>query len=541
LARVFVVMGDLESAVAVREAAEADGHVVEIVESPGDIENRLRSDGEESAVVLTGRFDETVASTLARVFSGAIPRPPLLAVVPEPDPEERRHIARLFDLDEAILAPPDSDEIQVALRNQLDRYRLQVESGIVGRTESIREVLDRIILIAPVNSTVLITGESGTGKELAARAIHLLSPRRSRPFIAMNCAAVPESLLESELFGHEKGAFTGATSRRRGMFELADGGTLLLDEIGEMPLQLQTRFLRVLEARRFMRVGGDVEIQVDVRVIAATNQDLREAVRHGSFRRDLYYRLNVLHLELPPLRQRKPDIPILVRYFIGEVSEQHEREFKGLAPEAVQILLEYDWPGNVRELRNLVESMVVLAPGSVIRAVDIPPEIRSGTGRSLLPISTIDSTSGLLPAVGDDVGVAARIPQMEFIFRNLVEMKMDLEDLRTEFERYRGRYPGLARDESVVDLEVEPIEISGGNGHADPEDRAPESGATLLLTPDMTMNDVEREVIRIALDEMNGNRRRAAERLGIGERTLYRKLRQYDLDGRAEGEEQERG
>ena len=529
MARVFVEMGDLETAVAVREAVAADGHDVEMVESPGEIESRLRPGMEEMALVLTGRLDERVASRLSGAFSGAIPRPPLLAVVPEHDPEELRRVARLFDLDEAIPMPLDPAEVQVALRNQLDRYRLQVETGIVGRTEAVREVLDRIHLIAPVNSTVLITGESGTGKELAARAIHSLSPRRSRPFIAMNCAAVPESLLESELFGHEKGAFTGATSRRKGMFELADGGTLLLDEIGEMPPQLQTRFLRVLETRRFMRVGGDTEIQVDVRVIAATNQDLREAVRRGTFRRDLYYRLNVLHLELPSLRQRKPDIPILVRHFVREVSEAHDREFKGLAPEAMQILLEYDWPGNVRELRNLVESMVVLAPGSVIRAEDIPPEIRSGRGRSLLPTPAATSFGALEVSAADGGAVAARIPQMEFIFRTLVEMKMDLEDLRSEFERYRGRHPELMGDLPLIDLDVEPIEISADTAagtvplHADP---AP----TIRLTPDMTMDDVEREAIRIALEEVRGNRRKAAERLGIGERTLYRKLKQFDLE-----------
>jgi DNA-binding NtrC family response regulator len=522
-------MGDLESAVAVREAALADGHDVEMVETPTEIESRLRPEGEEMALVLTGMLDETVASKLSGVFSGSIPRPPLLAVVPETDPEELRRVARLFDLDEAIPAPPDPDEVQVALQTQLDRYRLQVDTGMVGRTEAIREVLDRIHLIAPVNSTVLITGESGTGKELAARAIHLLSPRRSRPFIAMNCAAVPESLLESELFGHEKGAFTGATSRRRGMFELADGGSLLLDEIGEMPPQLQTRFLRVLEARRFMRVGGDVEIQVDVRVIAATNQDLREAVRRGRFRRDLYYRLNVLHLELPALRQRKPDIPILVRHFVREVSEAHDREFKGLAPEAMQILLEYDWPGNVRELRNLVESMVVLAPGSVIRAVDIPPEIRSGRGRSLLPTPAIAALVAFDEPSGDGA-VTARIPQMEFIFRTLVEMKMDLEDLRSEFERYRGRHAELTGGPSILDLGVEPIEISEGGSVALIELEADESSPAILLTPEMTMDDVEREVIRIALTEVRGNRRKAAERLGIGERTLYRKLKQYGLE-----------
>ncbi|MFC1531119.1 sigma-54 interaction domain-containing protein [Gemmatimonadota bacterium] len=530
MARIFVEMGNLESAIAVREAATADGHDVEMVESPGDVESRLRPVGEEMALVLTGMLDETVASKVSGVFSGAIPRPPLLAVVPERDPEELRRVALLFDLDEAISAPPDPAEVQVALRNQLDRYRLQVESGIVGRTEAIREALDRILLIAPVNSTVLITGESGTGKELAARAIHLLSPRRSRPFIAMNCAAVPESLLESELFGHEKGAFTGATSRRKGMFELADGGTLLLDEIGEMPPQLQTRFLRVLETRRFMRVGGDVEIQVDVRVIAATNQDLRESARHGTFRRDLYYRLNVLHLELPSLRQRKPDIPILVRHFVHEVSEAHDREFKGLASEAMQILLEYDWPGNVRELRNLVESMVVLAPGSVIRAADIPPEIGPGRGRSLLPISAVGAAGPLEPLAGGDGAVTARIPQMEFIFRTLVEMKMDLEDLRAEFERYRGRHPELTGGAPFIEFPVEPIEVAARDGDGATEPDADESVPSIRLTSDMTMDDVEREAIRVALEEVRGNRRKAAERLGIGERTLYRKLRQYELD-----------
>jgi len=533
VARVFVEMGDLESAIAVREAAEADGHDVEMVESPGEIESRLLPVGEDMALVLTGALNETIAASLSGAFTGAIPRPPLVAVVPESDPEELRRVSRLFDLDAAISAPPDPDELQLTLQTQLERYRIQVEAGIAGRTEAIREVLERIHLIAPVNSTVLITGESGTGKELAARAIHFLSPRRSRPFIAMNCAAVPESLLESELFGHEKGAFTGATSRRRGMFELADGGTLLLDEIGEMSPQLQTRFLRVLETRRFMRVGGDVEIQVNVRVIAATNQDLREAVPRGRFRRDLYYRLNVLHLEMPALRERKPDIPILVRKFVQEVSEAHDREFKGLAPEAMQILLEYDWPGNVRELRNLVESMVVLAPGSVIRAADIPPEIRSGTGMSLLPLSASGTVAEFVAISGGDGETsAARIPQMEFIFRTLVEMKMDLEDLRTEFERYRGRHLELTGGSPTLDLGVQPIEVSATD--ADSMIEVPLDGdapaPAIRLTADMTMNDVEREAIRIALDEVRGNRRKAAERLGIGERTLYRKLRQYDLD-----------
>jgi DNA-binding NtrC family response regulator len=532
VARVFVEMADIESAVAVREAAEADGHDVEMVDAVRDIEGRLPPLGEDMALVLTGGLEPSLATRLAGALGDLIPRPPVLAVVPESDPEDLRRVTRLFDIDEAIPSPPDPAEVQVSLQNQIERFRLQRETGIVGRTEAMREVLERIHLIAPVNSTVLITGESGTGKELAARAMHLLSPRRNRPFIAMNTGAVPESLLESELFGHEKGAFTGATSRRKGMFELADGGTLLMDEIAEMPAQLQTRLLRVLETRRFMRVGGDMEIQVDLRVIAATNRDLREAVRVGMFRRDLYYRLNVLHLELPALRERKPDIPILVRRFVREVSEAHDREFKGLAPEAMQILLEYDWPGNVRELRNLVESMVVLAPGAVIRADDIPPDIRSGSGRSMLPMPTMGALAGLEP--GDDgAGVpAARIPQMEFIFRTLVEMKMDLEDLRAEFERYRSRHPELTGGLEVGDLPIQTIEITA----SDQPDAVPSAAIevdpipTIRLTPDMTMGDVEREAIRLALFEVGGNRRKAADRLGIGERTLYRKLRQYDME-----------
>jgi DNA-binding NtrC family response regulator len=530
MARVFIQTADIQTAVPVREAVLADGHQAEMVETADDLERGLPVGDEAPALFLTGPPDSRETGRMLAVVSERIPRPPVLAIVDDPDPEERRRLGSVLDVDEALSAPPDPEEVQVALGQQLERYRLQLETGIVGRAEQMREVLERIHLIAPTGSTVLIAGESGTGKELAARAIHRLSPRRARPFIALNCGAIPESLLESELFGHEKGAFTGATSRRKGMFELADGGTLLLDEIAEMPPALQTRLLRVLETRRFMRVGGDSEIYVDVRVIAATNRDLRAAVRHGVFRRDLYYRLAVLHLELPALRERKPDIPILVRRFIREFSETHVREFKGLSPEAMEMLLDYDWPGNVRELRNLVESMVVLAPGSVIRAEDIPPEIR-GSGRAMLPIPSVGALPGTEPPpeLGDGAAVT-RLPQLEFLFRTLVEMKIDIEDLRSEFERFRLRHPELAGTEIGRPGEagpVEAIEIATADMEGEP---APAREPVIRLHPDMTMGDVEREAIRIALDEVGGNRRKAAERLGIGERTLYRKLREYSLE-----------
>ena len=539
MARVFVQNADIEIAVPAREAALADGHDVEMVETADEVEAQFRPEAEDTALVLTASPHSRAAGKLVSLFNEHIPRPPIIAFA-EPDGVEDGRAGRLWlGPDEYLGVPPESTEVQVVLQEQLSRYRLQVETGIVGRTEAIREVLSRIELIAPVNTTVLITGESGTGKELVARALHALSPRRARPFIALNTAAIPETLLESELFGHEKGAFTGATSRRKGMFELADGGALLLDEIAEMPGPLQTRLLRVLEMRRFMRVGGDVEIEVDVRVIAATNRDLRAAVERGSFRRDLYHRLNILHLELPPLRGRKPDIPILVRKFVREISSTHDREFRGLAPEAMEILLEYDWPGNVRELRNLVESMVVLAPGDVIRAEDIPAEIRYGSGRTSLTLSALGAdggaeTGGAIVPVGS-AKLEAVQPQLEFIFRTLVEMKIDLEDLRGEFDRFLLRggtskggvaTPHALREPIVIDAATD----SGESAQVGSPEASPETDS-IQFDPEMTMADIEREAIRFTLNAVGGNRRKAAERLQIGERTLYRKLREYGLDG----------
>ncbi len=494
------------------------------------------------AFVSTGDPSDSMTMTMLRIVSSRVPRPPVIMVAEVEEGEDVREVVSGIDTwllpDELIIAPPAAQEIQVALAQQIERYELQVETGIVGRTDGLLEVIERIHMLAPVNSTVLITGESGTGKELAARAIHRFSPRRGKPFIAVNCAAIPETLLESELFGHEKGAFTGATSRRRGMFELADQGTLLLDEIGEMPLPLQTRLLRVLDTQKFMRVGGDSEISVNVRVIAATNRDLRQAVEEGTFRRDLYYRLNVLHLDLPPLRDRPSDVPILVRRFIEEFSSQHDREFKGISGEAMEILLEYSWPGNVRELRNLIESMVVLAPGAVIRADDIPPDIRYSSGRSMLPGATVTALPGYELREGEAGASALQLPQIEFLFRTLVDMKIDLEDLRSEFERFRTRYRGAGVDHApTLAAEVQAIEVRGrdlaqpgGEEMAWGESGPVRDGTTIAVGPEMTMADIEREAIAMALRESDGNRRKAAERLGIGERTLYRKLKEFGID-----------
>jgi DNA-binding NtrC family response regulator len=517
VALVFIDTANLEAAVVIREAVLADGHEILMVEAAREIEDRAEE--EEVALFLTGDPMSPPVEGMRSLLDARILRPPIIALG-GPDQSCARLQADL-KLDACLPPSPTAEEVQVVLAQELDRFRLQLETGIVGRTEAIRAVLEKIHLIAPVPSTVLLTGESGTGKELVARGIHRFSPRRAKAFIAVNCAALPESLLESELFGHEKGAFTGATSLRRGMFELADGGTLLLDEIAEIPPATQTRLLRVLESRRFMRVGGSTEIQVNVRVVTATNQDLHEAVKTGLFRRDLYYRVNVLEIALPSLRERPEDIPVLVRHFIQEVSRQHDREFKGLTPDAMQILMRYSWPGNIRELRNLVESMVVLAPGSVIRPEDIPEEIRTGSGRALLPVRP---SSVILPSTD---GEEAQLPQMEFVFRTLVELKMDVEDLKREFDRYRARHPELLAAGAALEgpgIEV-PVEEEMQALVADDG-----RGESIEFRPGMTMAELEREAIISTLKSVAGNRRKAAERLQIGERTLYRKLKEYDID-----------
>jgi DNA-binding NtrC family response regulator len=536
VARVFVDMTELETAVDLREAVEDGGHDAEMVESAREIENRLREGEDEIALILTSEPGSDAFRKMRALFDERIPRPPILACIEPEDSDGRPRDPYEIGVDETLSRPPDGQEVQVVLEQQLERFELQLETGIVGRTRAIRDVIERIHLVAPVKSTVLLTGESGTGKELVARAVHRYSPRRGKSFIAVNCAALPESLLESELFGHEKGAFTGATSRRKGMFELADGGTIFLDEIAEMPPSTQTRLLRVLEQRRFMRVGGDAEIEVNVRVIAATNRDLRRAVQGGEFRRDLYYRLNVLHLEIPPLRDREADVPVLVRRFIRQLTEDHGREFKGLTSDAMEILLAYDWPGNVRELRNLVESMVVLAPGNLIRAEDIPEEIRRERGEALLPVRAASEEGGF-PERLDAERTGAE--EMEFIFRTLIDLKMDVEDLRREFERYRERHPELLEGRSerrgteieISDLDQARDHLAEVGGETDAErGEGPPEEPVIEFEPGMSMAELEREAIVATLKNVDGNRRRAAEALGIGERTLYRKLREYDID-----------
>ena len=350
-----------------------------------------------------------------------------------------------------ITKPVNLDELELVIERALKSRRIEAENvnlheqldrkfgldNIVGQSPPMLQIFDIVQQVAPTRATVLITGETGTGKELIAHAIHNLSPRKNGPFIAVHAAALSPTLLESELFGHEKGAFTGAVERRIGRFELADGGTLFLDEVGEIDLPMQVKILRVLEERAFERVGGSKTISVDVRLIAASNKDLKKLVKEGKFRDDLFYRLSVVGVNLSPLRDRRDDIPLLISTFVRQCSADNGKPVREITQEAVNVLMACDWPGNVRELRNTIEQMVVLARGERLTLRDVPATIR--TGADLTKISVVR--------------------------------------------------PGVT----------------------------------------MTVEEAERQLIVQALKECDGNRTRAADRIGMSRRTLHRKLKRYGL------------
>ena len=349
-----------------------------------------------------------------------------------------------------VTKPVNLDELELVIQRALNSRRIEVENvnlheqidrkygleNIIGESPAMRQLFETVQQVAPSRATVLITGETGTGKELIAKAIHNLSPRKNGAFIPVHAAALPSTLLESELFGHEKGAFTGAVERRIGRFELADGGTLFLDEVSELEPSIQVKLLRVLEERAFERVGGAKTLQVDVRLVAATNKDLKKLVSEGRFRDDLFYRLSVVTIDLPPLRERRDDIPLLVKAFLDEFGRENRKQVRELTPEALNVLLAYDWPGNVRELRNAIEQMVVLARAERLTVRDMPAVIRGSA---------------------------------------------DLTKIN-------------------------------------------------VVRAGMTVEEAERQLIVQALKETNGNRTKAAQKIGISRRTLHRKLKEFGLE-----------
>src|SRR3990172_7113712 len=322
--------------------------------------------------------------------------------------------------------PLSIEKVVLTIEHALEQKRLLEENielqerakekyEIIGKAKVMEELKRDIKRVAPTNSWVLITGENGTGKELVARNIHIHSNRRLKSIVAVNCAAIPEELIESELFGHEKGAFTSAVASKKGKFDIADGGTIFLDEIGDMSLKTQAKILRILEEKSFERVGGTKKITVDVRVVAATNKNLNEEIKKGNFREDLYYRLNVIPFHVPPLRERREDIPLFVRHFLKEFSREAAKEVPDINEKAIEILLNYDWPGNVRELRNLMERLVIMTSSRVIAPQDIPSYIRGS--------AAVDRQKSLLDeeTSGETLKEARNDFEREFIVKKLAE------------------------------------------------------------------------------------------------------------------------
>ncbi|MCE5205552.1 MAG: sigma-54 dependent transcriptional regulator [Porphyromonadaceae bacterium] len=409
--------------------------------------------------------------------------------------------------------------------------------GIIGNTSELDRAIDVALQVAPTDLSVLITGESGVGKENFPQIIHSYSKRKHGPYFAINCGSIPEGTIDSELFGHEKGSFTGATGTRKGYFEVADGGTLFLDEAGELPLSTQARLLRVLESGEFIKVGSSKVEKSDVRVVAATNMDMVKAVETGKFREDLYYRLNSVPIRIPPLRDRKEDIPLLFRKFASDCAEKYMMPSITLTDDAREVIKNYRWPGNIRQLKNITEQISIIEQERVINAEIL---------QKYLPINEV----GMLPvplSQFHDTEQKSFANEREILYQVLFDMKKDITDLKqvvksimenaghpaADFEPSSNKlqtttviHEGEARVSVPVKYEAPPKSIQlGETGKNDIQEATEYEESTLSIS------EVEKEMILRALERHNGKRKLAAADLGISERTLYRKIKEYNLEG----------
>ena len=407
--------------------------------------------------------------------------------------------------------------------------------GIIGNNINLNRALEKAIQVAPTDISVLVIGESGVGKEFVPKIIHNQSHRKHNSYIAVNCGAIPEGTIDSELFGHEKGAFTGATQSRKGYFEVADGGTIFLDEVGELPLSTQVRLLRILESGEFMKVGSSDLQKTNVRIVAATNVKLKEAVEKGKFREDLYYRLNTVQIDLPPLRERKEDINLLFRKFASDFASKYRMPHIELSPDAANYIANYPWPGNIRQLRNFAEQVSVVEKDRVITIEKI---------MQLLPLSNMMPTVTKTAESGK-----SDFMERELLFKVLLDMKKDLNDLRAltldliknkDVDDFNGNTQELIqrvyREKSSEDTTLPSVNIYH------PEQTQPNftqptydySDDIYDVSPieepeSLSLQENEREMIKLALEKHRGKRKMAADELGISERTLYRKIKQYLL------------
>lgn len=422
-----------------------------------------------------------------------------------------------------------------------DLQSIKARFGIIGNYLALNRALEKSIQVAPTDISVLVMGESGVGKEFIPKIIHGESRRKHQPYIVVNCGAIPEGTIDSELFGHEKGAFTGATSTRKGYFEVADGGTIFLDEVGELPLQTQVRLLRVLESGEFMKVGSSQVQKTDVRIVAATNVNMLKAIEDGRFREDLYYRLNTVQIDMPPLRERKGDIHLLFRKFAIDFAEKYRMPELMLTDDAVNYLEKYPFPGNVRQLRNLVEQMTVVEQNRTVNAIKLSEYIPQHN--NLPAIVQKNSGSG-----SQDFG-----SEREIMYKILFDMRNDLNDLKSltsELIKNRGNNDLSHHEKNLINRVFTPDSASqnansllyfensqnqfpnqnimsdSGDDYGEVEDIEIEETKQTSLS----LQNNERELIVKALEKYNGRRNKAADELGISQRTLYRKIKQYNLE-----------
>ena len=396
-----------------------------------------------------------------------------------------------------------------------DINRIKKQSGIIGRSDGITQVLEMISQVAPVDISVLINGESGTGKEVVANSIHKASKRNNSPLVVVNCGAIPEGIIESELFGHKKGSFTGAAEDRKGYFEEANKGTIFLDEIGETPLETQVKLLRVLENGEFIRVGEATARRTDVRIIAATNKSLEDLVKKGDFRQDLYYRLKTVQIVVPPLRKRIEDIGLFVERFSLQFTRSNDIPYRGFMPEAIRELKQYDWPGNIRELKHFVEKILVFGKGQRVTKEMVQKELFD------------DKVSDSNPALPVIVSKSNSKAEIDLILRQLFMLKQDTELIQkilvnSTISRDGSDFSEIGNINHNIPIHDKSLEIIGDTYQLIRDD----------AIGDMLIKDLEKEAVIRTLKFFNNNRRKTAKSLGMSERTLYRKIDEFGLDSK---------